>query len=197
VQDQMLALEELGVAFLVALLSIYVLLAIPLRSYLQPLIIMSVIPFGFIGAVVGHVILNVSFNMVSMIGCIALTGVVVNDSLILVHYFNRERRTENRSVLHAILRAGKARLRAIILTSLTTFFGLVPILLEPSLQAKIVANMAISLAFGILFATLITLVLVPVLLRIGADLARVKDADLVLDEDRSREVSTVAAPAGG
>ena len=197
VQDQMLALEELGVAFLVALLSIYVLLAIPLRSYLQPFIIMSVIPFGIIGAVVGHVILNVSFNMVSMIGCVALTGVVVNDSLILVHYFNRERRTENRSVLHAILSAGRARIRAIILTSLTTFFGLVPILLEQSLQAKIVANMAISLAFGILFATLITLILVPVLLRIGADVARVKDADLVIDEDFSQEISALAAPAGG
>lgn len=197
VQDQMLALEELGVAFLVALLSIYVLLAIPLRSYFQPLIIMSVIPFGFIGAVVGHVVLNVSFNMVSMIGCIALTGVVVNDSLILVHYFNRERRTENRSVLHAILRAGKARLRAIILTSLTTFFGLVPILLEQSLQAKIVANMAISLAFGILFATVITLVLIPVLLRIGADIVRVKDADVVVDDDTSHEVRSVPVPAGG
>ena len=197
VQDQMLALEEMGIAFLVALLSIYVLLAIPLRSYLQPFIIMSVIPFGFIGAVVGHVILNVSFNMVSMIGCIALTGVVVNDSLILVHYFNRERRTENRTVLHSILRAGKARLRAIILTSLTTFFGLVPILLEQSLQAKIVANMAISLAFGILFATVITLVLVPVLLRIGADLARVKDPDVVLDSEIGREVSSVPVPAGG
>ena len=197
VQDQMLALEEMGIAFLVALLSIYVLLAIPLRSYLQPFIIMSVIPFGFIGAVVGHVILNVSFNMVSMIGCIALTGVVVNDSLILVHYFNRERRTENRTVLHAILRAGKARLRAIILTSLTTFFGLVPILLEQSLQAKIVANMAISLAFGILFATVITLVLVPVLLRIGADLARVKGPDVVLDSEIGRDESSVPVPAGG
>ena len=197
VQDQMLALEELGVAFLVALLSIYVLLAIPLRSYLQPFIIMSVIPFGFIGAVVGHVILNVSFNMVSMIGCIALTGVVVNDSLIFVHYFNRERRTENRSVLHAILRAGKARLRAIILTSLTTFFGLVPILLEQSLQAKIVANMAISLAFGILFATVITLVLIPVLLRIGADFACVKNADVVLDDDISRQISSAPIPVGG
>ncbi|MXZ43797.1 MAG: efflux RND transporter permease subunit [Gammaproteobacteria bacterium] len=197
VQDQMLALEELGLAFLVALLSIYVLLAIPLRSYLQPFIIMSVIPFGFIGAVIGHILLNVSFNMVSMIGCIALTGVVVNDSLILVHYFNRERRTENRSVLHAILRAGKARLRAIILTSLTTFFGLVPILLEQSLQAKIVANMAISLAFGILFATVITLVLVPVFLRIGADLGRVKDADVVREDDIGQPVHTAPVPAGG
>lgn len=197
VQDQMLALEELGLAFLIALLSIYVLLAIPLRSYLQPFIIMSVIPFGFIGAVIGHVLLNVSFNVVSMIGCIALTGVVVNDSLILVHYFNRERRTEYRSVLHAILRAGKARLRAIILTSLTTFFGLVPILLEQSLQAKIVANMAISLAFGILFATVITLVLVPVLLRIGADLARVKDADVVHEDSVDRQVSAAPVPAGG
>lgn len=197
VQDQMLALEELGLAFLVALLSIYVLLAIPLRSYFQPLIIMSVIPFGFIGAVVGHIILNVSFNMVSMIGCIALTGVVVNDSLILVHYFNRERRIEHRSVLNAILRAGKARLRAIVLTSLTTFFGLVPILLEQSLQAKIVANMAISLAFGILFATLITLVLVPVFLRISADFARVIDADVVHDADLDGEIRALPASAGG
>ena len=197
VQDQMLVLEDLGVAFLVALLSIYVLLAIPLRSYFQPLIIMSVIPFGFIGAVIGHALLGVSFNMVSMIGCLALTGVVVNDSLILVHYFNREWRMENKSVLISILRAGKARLRAIILTSLTTFFGLVPILLEQSLQAKIVANMAISLAFGILFATVITLVLVPVLLRIGADVVRVKDADAILDDEVLRDARSAPAPAGG
>ncbi len=184
VRDQMSALEGLGLALLIALLSIYVLIAIPLKSYLQPLIIMSVIPFGLIGAVLGHAILGVDFNIVSMIGCIALTGVVVNDSLILVHYYNRLRREEGTSVLAAVLSAGQARLRAIILTSLTTFFGLVPILLETSLQAKMVANMAISLAFGILFATAITLILVPCLLRIGGDFTRAKDPDLLPTEPK-------------
>lgn len=178
-QDQLVAMNDLGLAMIIALSAIYILLAIPLRSYVQPLIIMSVIPFGLIGAVVGHALLGAEFNISSNIGCIALTGVVVNDSLILVHYYNRKRRTDNASMLSAILSAGKARLRAIVLTSLTTFFGLVPILLETSLQAKIVANMAISLGFGILFATVITLILIPCLLRIGGDITRVNNADVL------------------
>ena len=166
--EQVLAIEQLAVSFGVALFLIYVLMAVPLKSYLQPLVIMSVIPFGILGAVLGHIILRAEINMVSYIGIIALTGVVVNDSLILVHYFNRKLQ-EKTDFVEALLSSGKARFRAILLTSLTTFFGLMPILLEQSMQAKFIHQMAISIGFGILFATLITLVLVPTLLRILAD----------------------------
>ncbi len=195
-RDQAIALDEMLLAFCAALVLIYGLMAIPLKSYVQPLIIMSVIPFGLIGAVIGHVILGAEFNMVSGIGCIALTGVVVNDSLILVHYVNRKRREDGASLLAGILSAGKARLRAILLTSLTTFFGLVPILAEQSMQAKMVANMAISIAFGILFATVITLILVPCLLRIQGDIVGLKDAD-VLPSDALDTGELVPSVAGG
>ena len=182
-RDEMLALDEIAIAFVFALIVIYGLMAIPLKSYLQPLIIMSVIPFGLIGAVIGHVIVQSTFDMVSMIGCIALSGVVVNDSLILVHYVNRKHRDQGASLLESILSAGKARLRPILLTSLTTFFGLVPILLEQSVQAAIVKNIAVSLGFGILFATVITLVFIPCLVRIVGDIRRVKNADVIVDEE--------------
>ncbi len=197
-RDQALAMGDMGLAMLIALVSIYALIAIPLKSYLQPIIIMSVIPFGLIGAVLGHAILGIHFNIASMFGCVALTGVVVNDSLILVHFVNRKRREEGASLLESILSAGKARLRAILLTSLTTFFGLVPILLETSLQAQIVIPMAVSLACGIVFATVITLVLVPCLLRIGGDLVRTRDADVIIDPTFSIDSpAAVPIPTGG
>jgi multidrug efflux pump subunit AcrB len=147
-----------GAFFAVFLL--YALMAIPLRSYSQPLIIMSVIPFGTIGALVGHWILGIEVSMMSFFGIIALAGVVVNDSLILVDFVNRERRL-GVPMIQAVNDAARKRFRAILLTSLTTFFGLVPIVLETSLQAQIVIPMAASLAFGILFATVITLFLIP------------------------------------
>ena len=145
---------------LFAVFLIYALMAIPLRSYSQPLIIMSVIPFGTIGALVGHWILGLQVSMMSFFGIIALAGVVVNDSLILVDFVNRERRL-GVPLAQAVTDAARKRFRAILLTSLTTFFGLVPIVLETSLQAQIVIPMATSLAFGILFATVITLFLIP------------------------------------
>jgi len=145
---------------LFAVFLIYALMAIPLHSYSQPLIIMSVIPFGTIGALVGHWILGLQVSMMSFFGIIALAGVVVNDSLILVDFVNRERRL-GIPLLQAVTDAASKRFRAILLTSLTTFFGLVPIVLETSLQAQIVIPMAASLAFGILFATVITLFLIP------------------------------------
>ncbi len=148
-------------AFL-ALFLIYALMAIPLKSYAQPLIIMSVIPFGIIGALVGHWIIGIEVSMMSFFGIIALAGVVVNDSLILVDFVNREQRL-GIPLTQAIRDAASKRFRAIVLTSLTTFFGLIPIVLETSLQAKIVIPMAVSLAFGILFATVITLFLIPIL----------------------------------
>jgi len=155
-----------------ALFLIYALIAVPLRSYLQPLLIMSVIPFGMVGAVVGHWLLGIPVSMLSFFGIVALAGVVVNDSLILVDFVNRHRRA-GESRIDAAIKAARARFRAIILTSATTFLGLAPIVFfETSLQAQIVIPMATSLAFGILFATVITLGLIPILYLIGDDFVR-------------------------
>lgn len=155
-------LVNLGIGMLSAILLIYVLLAIPLKSYAQPIIIMLVIPFGITGAIVGHLLLGMTFSMMSIFGVIALTGVVVNDSLVMVDYINKERR-QGIDIISAVKHAGTKRFRAILLTSLTTFFGLLPIMFEQSLQAKVIIPMAVSLAFGILFATVITLILIPAL----------------------------------
>ncbi len=169
--DEQDALVSLLQGFFFALFTIYALMAIPLKSYSQPLIIMSVIPFGMIGALFGHFILGLSMSILSLCGIIALAGVVVNDSLILVDFVNRAR-AEGQSIAHAAVNSGCYRFRAIILTSLTTFVGLIPIILEKSLQAQIVIPMATSLAFGILFSTLVTLILVPLLYIILDDIKR-------------------------
>ncbi|NDV61525.1 efflux RND transporter permease subunit [Puniceicoccales bacterium CK1056] len=139
---------------------IYALLAIPFKSYLQPLIVMSVVPFGIAGAVLGHFLTFQTLSLLSMLGIIALSGVVVNDSLVLVDYINR-RREHGMDLMDAVREAGIVRFRPILLTSLTTFMGLVPILLERSLQAQFLIPMATSLGFGVLFATFITLLMVP------------------------------------
>ncbi|MEH6582373.1 MAG: efflux RND transporter permease subunit [Halioglobus sp.] len=157
------------VGFTLALFAIYALLAIPTKSYLQPMIIMGVIPFGIIGAIVGHWITGYPLSMMSLMGVIALSGVVVNDSLILVDYVNKAV-AEGTDRYTAVVDAGTRRFRAILLTSLTTFFGLAPILMERSVQAQEIIPMAISLAFGIVFATVITLLLVPCLYMILQDL---------------------------
>ena len=161
-QEQSEYYAKMGVGFLASMFLIYGLLAVPLRSYIQPIVIMSVIPFGFIGAVMGHVLFDVSINVMSIFGIIALSGVVVNDSLILVEFANRGK-AENLSSEDAILNAGKKRFRAILLTTLTTFVGLLPLLFETSVQAQFVIPMALSLSFGILFASTITLLLIPCL----------------------------------
>ena len=140
---------------------IYMLLAIPFRSYIQPLIVIVVIPFGLAGAVFGHFLTFQDLSILSCLGIVALTGVVVNDSLVLVDYVNRLRR-KGASLMEAVWEGGVARFRPILLTSITTFVGLVPILLESSLQAQFLIPMATSLAFGVLFATGITLILVPI-----------------------------------
>ncbi|WP_236074790.1 efflux RND transporter permease subunit [Teredinibacter purpureus] len=155
---------------LVILLPIYVLLALPLKSYTEPLMIMAVIPFGVIGAIIGHLIMGIDMSMMSLFGIFAVIGVVVNDSLVMVDYVNRAKE-RGESLTDAVLHAGQKRFRAIILTSLTTFIGLLPIMFEPSLQAKIVIPMAVSLAFGVLLATLVTLILVPNLYVISHDLS--------------------------
>jgi multidrug efflux pump subunit AcrB len=169
-QEQKMAVS-MGIGFALSLFGIYALLAIPTKSYLQPLIIMGVIPFGVIGAIVGHWVTGYAVSMMSVMGLIALSGVVVNDSLILVDHVNKA--VANGEDHHsAVLGAGVKRFRAIMLTSLTTFFGLAPMLLERTAQAQFMVPMAISLAFGILFATVITLLLVPCLYIILEDLDR-------------------------
>ncbi|MDH4040982.1 MAG: efflux RND transporter permease subunit, partial [Gammaproteobacteria bacterium] len=160
---------SLGIGFALAIFGIYILLAVPTKSYLQPVIIMSAIPFGIIGAIVGHWITGHAFSMMSVIGVIALSGVVVNDSLLLVDHINRALR-EGADHFTAVSEATSRRFRAIMLTSVTTFMGLAPMLLERSAQAQAMVPMAISLAFGIVFATVITLVLVPCLYMMLDDL---------------------------
>ena len=145
---------------LLVMVLIYALLAIPFKSYLQPLIVISIIPFGIGGAIYGHLITFQDLSLLSMLGIIAMAGVVVNDSLVLVERINRLR-NGGMTVFEAVHVGGSQRFRAIILTSITTFAGLVPILLERSLQAQFLIPMATSLAFGVLFATFITLLLVP------------------------------------
>jgi multidrug efflux pump subunit AcrB len=158
------------VGFSLALFGIYALLAVPTKSYLQPLIIMGVIPFGMIGAIFGHWVMGYPLSMMSLMGVIALSGVVVNDSLILVDFVNKAI-ADGTDRLTAVVNAGTLRFRAILLTSLTTFFGLVPMLTERTTQAEQMVPMAISLAFGIVFATVITLLLIPCLYMILEDLA--------------------------
>ncbi|MDX1405032.1 MAG: efflux RND transporter permease subunit [Woeseiaceae bacterium] len=176
--------RNITVASIAALFLIYALIAIPLRSYTQPLIIMSVIPFGLIGAVFGHIITNTAISMFSLFGLIALAGVVVNDSIILVDFINRARK-QGVGAYDAVISSGKERFRPIILTSVTTAAGLMPIMLETSLQAQFVIPMAISLSFGIVFATLITLFLVPSLYMLQADFGRLMaDAgNLLMNKD--------------
>ncbi|MDT8398528.1 MAG: efflux RND transporter permease subunit [Pseudomonadales bacterium] len=158
--EQSSIISDMARGMMFALFGIYALLAIPLRSYLQPLIIMAVIPFGVIGAVMGHLFVGMPVNFMSILGIIALSGVVVNDSIIVIDFINRAH-ADGVPLKQAVVEAGAARFRPILLTSLTTFFGLVPILLETSMQAQFVIPMATSLGFGIVFATVITLLLIP------------------------------------
>jgi multidrug efflux pump subunit AcrB len=160
-REQRDTLGSLFKNFGLALFVVYILLAVPFKSYLQPLIIMSAIPFGFTGAVIGHLVMGMNLAVLSIIGIVALSGVVVNDSLVMVDFINRYKREDGKSNLEAALAAGPRRFRPILLTSVTTFVGLFPLLIEKSVQAKFLVPMAISLAFGVLFATLITLILVP------------------------------------
>ncbi|MGB5164166.1 MAG: efflux RND transporter permease subunit [Woeseiaceae bacterium] len=174
-EEQQKFLKEIMIASVAALFLIYALIAIPLHSYGQPLLIMSVIPFGIIGAVLGHVIMGMNLSMFSMFGIIALGGVVVNDSLILVDFINKAR-VAGVPMRQAVIDAGTQRFRAIMLTSFTTAAGLTPILLEKSLQAQFVIPTAVSLSFGIIFATVITLFLIPAMYMMQEDfMVRARD----------------------
>ncbi len=166
------ALGALGIGFLFALFGIYALLAVVFRSYAQPLIIMLVIPFGLVGALLGHLAMSYSLSLMSMMGIVALSGVVVNDSLILIVAIN-EFRSVASDGLEAITLGAVRRFRPILLTSLTTFLGLVPMILETSAQARFLIPMAISLGFGVLFATVICLLLVPAVYAAMLDLLSV------------------------
>ena len=166
------ALGSLWRGFAIALLAIYALLAIPFRSYTQPLIVMSAIPYGIVGAVGGHVLMGLPLTIVSMFGIVALSGVVVNDSLVMIDYINRAR--ERGTGLHeAVMEAGVQRFRPILLTTLTTFFGLLPMILEKSVQAQFLIPMAVSLGFGVVLATAITLVLIPASYTILEDMLKI------------------------
>jgi len=157
------AFASLGKNFIFALFVIYALLAIPFRSYLQPLVVMFAIPLGIVGAVLGHMLMGYALSLISIFGIIALSGVVVNDSLVLIDATNGFRQKMHMGPMDAVVEGGARRLRPIILTSLTTFFGLMPMIFETSVQARFLIPMAISLGFGVLLATVVALVVVPCL----------------------------------
>ena len=167
-RDQQETLEGLAQGFALVVLGIFAMMAIPFRSYLQPLIVLSAVPFGIVGAIWGHILLGYSTSILTILGVVALTGIVVNDSLVLVSFIN-EHRKQGMPLVRAVHQAGIVRFRPILLTSLTTAAGITPLILEKSVQAQFLIPMAISLAFGVLFATFITLGLVPSLYLILED----------------------------
>lgn len=159
----------LGRALLLAAVLIYVLMAVPLKSYSQPLIILAIVPFGFIGAAVGHMIMDVSLSLLSFFGMLALTGVIVNDSLVMITRYNQAREN-GLPIAEALQDAGTGRFRAIFLTTATTVIGLTPLMMETSEQAQYLIPAAISLAYGEIFGTALMLILVPVLIAIAEDI---------------------------
>ena len=175
---------------------IYTLLAVPFRSYTQPLVVMLAIPFGMVGAIWGHVVMGLDLTLLSMFGIVALSGVVVNDSLVLLTFYNKLL-DEGMDRRGALVEAGKQRFRAILLTSLTTFFGLLPMILERSVQAQFLIPMAVSLGFGILFATAIILIGVPVTMLILGDLLEFYGFRERQEEEDAGEGAMTAPTAAG
>lgn len=167
-EEQAETTESLMLTGLMMIMMVYAALAIPLKSYSEPLLIMSVIPFGIVGALVGHLLMGKDISIISIIGMVALSGIVINDALVLVDYINQRLR-DGVEWTEAVLQSGERRFRAVILTSATTFMGLLPIQMETSIQAQFLKPMAISVAFGVLFSTVVTLFLVPVLYFIAKD----------------------------
>jgi multidrug efflux pump subunit AcrB len=167
-RQQRKAQSSLLIGFLLALFAIYALLAIPFRSYLQPLVIMSTIPFAWIGALLGHLLLDISLGLLSIFGIVGLSGVIVNDALVMLDFANEER-AAGRDWTDALVRAGQMRFRPILLTSLTTFLGLFPIIIEQSVQAQFLIPMAVSLGLGILFGTAVLMMIVPSLAMLQDD----------------------------
>ncbi len=171
-REQRESMADVQKGLLIALAGIYVLLAIPFRSFTQPFIIMVSIPFGVVGAIIGHLVMGFNLSLMSMFGIVGLAGVVVNDAIVLIDKTNTLRKA-GASANEAIRRAGPLRFRAILLTSVTTFAGLMPIILERSMQAQFLIPMAISLGFGVMFATGITLLLIPCFYLILEDIHQV------------------------
>ncbi|MEM6783655.1 MAG: efflux RND transporter permease subunit [Bacteroidota bacterium] len=165
-QEQADTFAALGAGFLLAMLAVYALLAIPLKSYVQPLLIMAAIPFGIVGALLGHLLLDLSVGLFSIFGIIGLSGVVVNNALVMIDLIN-EKRGQGLGARQAIIEGAQQRFRPILLTSVTTFLGVAPLVFETSLQAQFLIPMAASLGFGILFATVILMLLVPALTMIA------------------------------
>jgi len=152
---------SLMVGFGVAILAMYVLLVLQFRSYVQPLLILAIVPFGMIGAVWGHAALGIPLTLFSMFGLVALSGVVINDSIVLIDFINTRVR-DGIGITESLMQAGERRFRPIMLTSMTTIAGLIPLMLERSFQAQLMIPMAASLAFGLMLATFLVLILVPV-----------------------------------
>ncbi|NVK24123.1 MAG: efflux RND transporter permease subunit, partial [Gammaproteobacteria bacterium] len=173
IEEQQSQQNEQILFFIAGMMMVYVLLAVPLKSYSQPMIIMSVIPFSLTGSIWGHFFFGLDMSMMSTFGLIAAAGVVINDSLVMTDFVN-QRRAQGYSIKESVVEAGCARFRAITLTSITTFAGVLPIMFETSLQAKFVIPMAVALGFAVLFATVITLILVPCLYLILQDLSKPK-----------------------
>jgi len=165
------SLDSLKGGYLLAMMGIFLLLATQFRSYIQPVIIMMAIPFGLIGAILGHLVMGLQFTMISLFGIVALSGIVVNDSLILIDFINRAIR-DGMDIDAAVIQSGKARFRPVLLTSVTTIAGLFPLLLERSFQAQFLVPMAVSISFGLMAATLLTLLYVPALYLIVRDIAQ-------------------------
>ncbi len=168
-ESQVETVNSFILGFFFSVLIIYALLAIPFKSFGQPFVVMSIIPLAIVGAIFGHYIMNLAFSMLSMMGILGLTGIVVNDSLVLVDYINKQR-AKGSELMEAVLTAGEIRFRPVMLTSLTTFVGLLPLMLNKSTQAQALIPMAVSLGFGILFATVVTLVITPVMYLTGRSL---------------------------
>jgi multidrug efflux pump subunit AcrB len=173
------SIRGLMIGLCIALVAMFALLTLEFRSYAQPFLILTIIPFGFVGAVLGHLVLRIPLTLFSLFGLVALTGVVVNDSIVLIDFINRRVRG-GMPLKEALIDAGRRRFRPVMLTSMTTIAGLLPIMLERSLQAQVVIPMAASLAFGLLFTTLLVLILVPSFFSIYARLAGVGEEE----EDR-------------
>ena len=174
-QQTMESFSSMGVGFIIAIMVIFVLLTLVFRSYVQPVIILSIIPFGFIGAVLGHIVMDIEMTMFSMFGLIALTGVVINDSIVLVDFINRRVR-DGMPLTESLIEAGRRRFRPILLTSITTVAGLSPMLLETSAQAQVLIPMAASLVFGLMAGTLLILILVPVFYQIYGNLSKIEES---------------------
>jgi multidrug efflux pump subunit AcrB len=184
-REQRKAQSSLVIGFLLALFFIYALLAIPFRSYVQPLVIMSTIPFAWIGAIIGHLLLGISLGLLSIFGIVGLSGVIVNDALVMLDFANEERAKGNDWATSLVL-AGQARFRPILLTSITTFLGVFPVIIEQSVQAQFLVPMAVSLGLGILFGTFVLMFVVPALAMLQDDIA-VFINETILGRERTQE----------